>query len=282
MTIPQLSAYTVDVNGCSVYTRAGGVRGTPGRAPAVGVDRTTPFVLVHGAVISGRYMVPTALRLAARHRVLIPDLPGFGASDDPAHPLDVPGLACALRDWMAAAGIARAHLLGNSMGAQVIADLAVQHPHLVASLVLVGPTVDRSARTRMQQLWRLAHDAFLERPSLIPLHLRDIVRAGWRFATSALDIALEDRIEDKLPHVQAPVLIVCGDRDPLAPEEWCRWLAAQSPTAHLEVLRGPHALNYSRPDELSACIEAWMQNSWPQPVTPGRPASRGSGRSARA
>ena len=80
-----------------------------------------------------------------------------------------------------AAGIERAHLLGNSMGAQVIADFAVHQPHRAASLVLVGPTVDRSARTRTQQLWRLANDAYRERPSLIPLHLRDIVRAGWRF-----------------------------------------------------------------------------------------------------
>jgi 2-hydroxy-6-oxonona-2,4-dienedioate hydrolase len=243
---PPLSGFRLDVDGGSVFARAGGP------------DGTTPFVLVHGAVISGRYMVPTAQRLATAHRVFIPDLPGFGVSEDPAQPLDVAGLARALRHWMAAAGIARAHLLGNSMGAQVIAELAAHHPQLVASLVLVGPTVDRTARTRFQQLWRLAQDALRERPSLIPLHLRDIMRAGWQFATSALDFALADRIEDKLPHVAAPVLIVCGDRDPLAPESWCRWLATQAPASHVEVIPGPHALNYSRPDALVDCIERWM------------------------
>ncbi|MBA3889335.1 MAG: alpha/beta hydrolase [Gemmatimonadaceae bacterium] len=261
MTHPSLSAYVLDVGGGSVFTRAGGGVPTIGSSAALGNPDGgdgMPIVMVHGAVISGRYMVPTARRLAVMHRVLIPDLPGFGASDDPAQPLDVPGLAGALHDWMAAAGIGRAHLLGNSMGAQVIADLAVRWPDAVASLVLVGPTVDRAARTRMQQLWRLAHDAFLERPSLIPLHLRDIVRAGWRFATSALDIALDDRIEEKLAHVRAPVLIVCGDRDPLAPQAWCRWLGTQSPTARLEILEGPHALNYSRPAELAECVERWI------------------------
>lgn len=269
MTPPRLSTYALDVGGLAIFTREGG------RAPSGGADASqaddggvhehdaderdaTPLVLVHGAVISGRYMVPTGARLAERHRVFIPDLPGFGESEDPPHPLDVPGLASALRDWLVAAGIERAHFVGNSLGAQVIVDHAVRCPGSVASLVLVGPTVDRAARTRVQQLWRLAHDALLERPSLIPLHLRDIVRAGWRFATSALDIALDDRIEDKLPNVAAPVLIVCGDRDPLAPEEWCRWLATQSPNAHLEVLQGPHALNYSRPVELAACVEEWI------------------------
>lgn len=237
-----------------MFARAGGVaRG--------GHGQSVPIVLVHGAVISGRYMVPTAVRLAAGHRVFIPDLPGFGASDDPSHPLDVPGLARALRDWMAAAGIAHAHLLGNSLGAQVIADLAAREPQVAASLVLVGPTVDRAARTRVRQLWRLALDAPRERPSLILLHLRDIVRAGWRFATAALDIALDDRIEANLKHVHAPVLIVCGSRDPLAPEAWCRWLAKQAPAARLEVIAGPHALNYSRPDELARCVEQWIAGS---------------------
>lgn len=263
MTTSRLSEYTVDVGGCSVFTRAGGAArgaGTPSAQAGSDADHDgTPFVLVHGAVISGRYMVPTASRLAATRHVFVPDLPGFGVSDDPPQPLDIPQLALALRDWMDAAGIARAHLLGNSMGAQVIADLAVHHPARAASLVLVGPTVDRSARTRLQQLWRLALDAPRERLSLIPLHVRDIVRAGWRFATSTLDIALDDRIEDKLPRVSAPTLIVCGDRDPLAPERWCRWLAGQSPTAHVEVIPGPHALNYSRPDELVACVERWME-----------------------
>lgn len=217
-----------------------------------------PIVLVHGAVVSGRYMMPTAERLAATHEVLVPDLPGFGASESPARPLDVPGLADALIGILDAYGVERAWLLGNSMGAQVIVDAAARHPGRVAGLVLVGPTVDRSARSRTRQLWRLAKDAFRERPSLIPLHIADIFRAGWLFAVSSLDVALEDRIEEKLPLVTAPVLLVCGSRDPLAPPAWCEWLASRSPRTVLETIEGPHALNYSRPEELTRHVLAWL------------------------
>ena len=254
MKTARLAGHTIQVGGLGMFTRVGGEAGA-------GPD---PIVLVHGAVVSGRYMVPTAERLAVSHRVLVPDLPGFGHSEDPARPLRVPELASALLAWLDAAGVARAHIVGNSLGAQVAVAAAQAAPHRVGSLILVGPTVDREARTRVRQLWRLAKDAPRERWSLIPLHLRDILRAGWRFAASTLDIALEDRIEERLAVVRVPTLIVCGSSDPLAPEEWCRWLAGVSPMASVQVLEGPHALNYSRPDTLAACVHAWLSGLTPR------------------
>lgn len=254
MTAAPLSGRTIAVGGLGMFTRAGG-------EATAGADA---LVFVHGAVVSGRYMVPTAERLAASHRVLVPDLPGFGESEDPPEPLRVPGLAAALLAWLDAAGVARAHLIGNSLGAQVVVAAACAAPERVASLILVGPTVDRDARTRVRQLWRLAKDVPRERWSLIPLHLRDLVRAGWRFAASTLDIALEDHIEDGLARVAARTLIVCGSHDPLAPEPWCRWLAGVSPTASVQVLEGPHALNYSRPGALAACVHAWVSSVTPR------------------
>jgi 2-hydroxy-6-oxonona-2,4-dienedioate hydrolase len=53
-------------------------------------------VLVHELVVSARYMIPAMKRLALRHRVYAPDLPGFGKSGKPAHVPGVPGLSDAL------------------------------------------------------------------------------------------------------------------------------------------------------------------------------------------
>ena len=47
------------------------------------------WVLVHGLAVSHRYLMPTAHPLAARHPVVVPDLPGFGLSDKPPTALDV-------------------------------------------------------------------------------------------------------------------------------------------------------------------------------------------------
>jgi 2-hydroxy-6-oxonona-2,4-dienedioate hydrolase len=137
-------------------------------------------VLVHGFVVSSSYMVPTARRLRPRWRVLAPDLPGFGASDHPGEPRTVSGLADALAGWMRARGLPSATLLGNSLGCEVVVDLAVRYPELAEQLVLVGPTVDPAARSIARQLGRLLLDAPRERTSLIGLHVRDWFRAGPR------------------------------------------------------------------------------------------------------
>src|SRR5436190_2195210 len=78
-----------------------------------------PVVLVHGLVVSSRYMLPLAERLADHAHVYAPDLPGFGKSDHPERPLDIAGLADGLAAWMHVTGIPRAALIGNSMGCQV-------------------------------------------------------------------------------------------------------------------------------------------------------------------
>jgi 2-hydroxy-6-oxonona-2,4-dienedioate hydrolase len=112
-----------------------------------------PVVLVHGLVVSSLYMEPTAERLAPFHRVFAPDLPGFGRSDKPSRALSVAGLADALGAWMDAEGLERAVLVGNSLGCQVIAEMAARAPHRAAGVVLTGPTVEPSgphARTAVQ------------------------------------------------------------------------------------------------------------------------------------
>ncbi len=119
----------------------------------------TPIVLVHGLSVSSRYMVPTAKRLAPFRQVFAPDLPGFGRSDKPQHILSVPELADTLIGWMDMYGIAQATLLGNSMGCQIIADIALRYPNRLDRAIFVGPTMDRAARTMPQQALRLAHDA---------------------------------------------------------------------------------------------------------------------------
>jgi pimeloyl-ACP methyl ester carboxylesterase len=82
-----------------------------GRASRRRAQRRAEVVLVHGLGLSGRYMLPVAACLAARYRVLRPDLPGFGDSGHPARVLDVPALADALAAWMRAMSLRRAALI---------------------------------------------------------------------------------------------------------------------------------------------------------------------------
>jgi pimeloyl-ACP methyl ester carboxylesterase len=238
----------VPVGAWAVHTRAFGSAAAP------------PVVLVHGLVISSRYMVPTAERLAGDFRVLAPDLPGFGRSSKPARALDVPALADALLAWMDALALPEAVLVGNSLGSQVVVDLAVRHPARVPCMVLSGPTIDPYARSAAVQVARLLLvDAPQERLSLIPLHLRDTFRAGLPRAWATLRHALEDRVEAKLPQVQAPTLVVRGERDPVVSPRWAEEAAALLPFGRLAVIPGaPHAVNYSAPDAFARLVRGFV------------------------
>ena len=66
------------------------VNGVPVHSVSLANGPASPgphFVLVHGLGMSCRYMLPMAELLAASGTVHVPDLPGFGRSGKPAHPL---------------------------------------------------------------------------------------------------------------------------------------------------------------------------------------------------
>ena len=230
------------------------------RAGAVPPRCTTPtVVLVHGQVISSLYMVPTARRLAPHYPVLAPDLPGFGLSDKPRRVLSIPELADALAAWMQAVGLHSAALVANSLGCQVVVDLAVRRPEMVEALVLSGPTMDPEARSPWPQVGRWLRDWSGERPSLGLAHLRDFALAGPRRSLRTFRHALADRIEDKLPGVQAPSLVVRGERDPIAPQRWTERVAGLLPRGRLIVIPdGPHCVNYSTPGAFVRVVRAFL------------------------
>lgn len=216
-------------------------------------------ILVHGLVISGLYMVPTAELLAPHYQIYVPDLPGFGESEKPRTYLDVEGLSEALARWMGAAGLKRAALVGNSFGCQVIADLIARRPNLVERAVLQGPTIDPQRRSTARQVWRFLINSPLEPLSLSSIMLRDYARAGSRRAIATVRYALRDKIEEKLPHIQVPTLVVRGSRDAIVPQRWAEETVRLLPDGRLTVISGAaHTLNYSAPQRFARVIRTFL------------------------
>lgn len=223
---------------------------------SIGIDRNRhKVVCVHGLGASSRYFRPLAQALAGDTRVAAMDLPGFGRTPGPAKALDIRGLSTALAGWLRAQGTERPVLVANSLGCQVVVDLAVHSPDLMGPVVLIGPTMDAEARSVLRQAWRLARDVPHESPSLIPLLTVDYARCGVRRYLGTLYAGLDDRIERKLHRVQVPALVVRGALDPIAPRRWAGELAAGLPYGrYAEVAGVGHAVNWSAPAPLAELI----------------------------
>ena len=213
------------------------------------------LVLVHGLGVSSRYMVPAAERLALSHNVFAPDLPGFGRSESPRDFFSIGEQAHALGDWINASGIRTPVLVGHSYGCQVVVELAMQRPTCAMALVLSAPTVENSRRSIIGEARRLVADVPRERLGLLPIVVRDYVRAGPRRILFTLRDAISDRIEDKLPRMSIPTLFVRGGRDPIVSARWIAFLAGQMRGAAVVTLEGAaHALNFSAAEEFAAAV----------------------------
>ena len=216
-------------------------------------------VLVHGVLVSSRYMVPTAERLVPHARVWAPDLPGYGRSDKPARVLDVPELADALGAWMRAVGLERANLVGNSFGCQIAADFAARYPERVERLVLLGPTVDPRARSLLRTAGRWLMNVPLEPVSLDLVVARDFLDMGPRRTIGIIRHMLRDRIEAKLPLVQAPTLVVRGSRDTTVPQRWAEESTRLLPRGQLAIIPGAaHTVNYYAPGAVARLVLAFL------------------------
>lgn len=209
-------------------------------------------------------MVPLAKLLAPHRRAYAPDLPGFGKSQHPPQILNIPELAAALASWMDFFAIERAVLLGNSVGCQIIADFALRFPARVDRAVFVGPTVDRVGRTLPEQARRLLVNVAREPLSSILTQARDYWACGLRRTLGTFRYALADPIEQKLPHMHMPTLIMRGSNDPIGPQRWCEELAGLLPDGRLLVIPGaPHAANYDAPAQLARATLAFLGNELP-------------------
>jgi 2-hydroxy-6-oxonona-2,4-dienedioate hydrolase len=223
-------------------------------------NREPVIVLVHGLLVSSRYMLPTAHRLATTYSVLIPDLPGWGRSSKPQRVLTVSELADALVAWFDAVGLERPVLVANSFGCQIVADLAARYPDRVALMVLLGPTVDPWARSLWKIVGRWLLDVPLEPPGLGLVILRDLVDMGLPRLGATIRRMLEDRIERKLPMVAAPTLVVRGALDTTVSRRWAALAARLLPDGDLvEIPRKAHTVNYNAPDDVMTIVQGFVE-----------------------
>jgi 2-hydroxy-6-oxonona-2,4-dienedioate hydrolase len=224
-----------------------------------GPSEDVPVVLVHGLVVSSAYHVPLAERLAPRFAVHAPDLPGFGRSDKPWPPLDTRQLGKALAGWLDARSLHGAAIVANSYGCQIAAEALLPDTRLASRLVLLGPTMDPRARRADRQLARFWREQRVQSPALKRLLFREYVTAGPRRAVATFQHAMHDAIEDKLPFLDLPTLVVRGSRDPHVPPAWAREVARHLPRAEvLELPGATHAVNHDMPLQTARVIARFL------------------------
>ena len=261
--------------------------------PAPGAD-TRPVFMVHGFRGDHHGLLRIAAALPHR-RVLIPDLPGFGAGA----PLPGRHDTAAYADFVAAA-LDRLDLgpdtvlLGHSFGSIIASAFTARNPGRVDALVLVNPICEpalegpRGIASKAAELYYRAGAALPEPLGLALLRNGAVVRGSsmlmaktrdrglrrWihaqhdayfsafssrRVVLEAFQASIADTVRDVAGGLRLPVLLIAAERDDLGSVAGQRKLAAAMPDAELHVLPGVgHLVHYERPDAAGDLIEGFL------------------------
>jgi pimeloyl-ACP methyl ester carboxylesterase len=234
-----------------------------------------PVVLLHGGAGSWQHWIRTVPAFSGTHRVIVPDLPGFGESADAPAPPSVPGIAD-----IVAAGLERLlgprasyDLVGFSFGASVGGHVALLHGERVRSLTLVGPGGLVRARTPivLERVRDKEGEARVEahRTNLSRLMIADTARIDalalaiqdWNTRHVRLDspaLIVSRPLAQSLPQLHVPMNAIWGERDQIAYytlEERIAALRALCPTVELRILPGTgHWAAYESADAFNATL----------------------------
>lgn len=160
---------TIEVNGSSIHYRESGHAADP------------PLFLVHGLFADSTTVQSLATALAARFRVIAPDMLGHGRSTHPAE-FSLADQGRALDGLVSALGYDAAAVLGISMGSYVSAQAAVLEPPRISRLVLVVGKAHGTTSSVAAYAARRGFDLSTAEPEEM---LAFMAEAIWSPATSA-------------------------------------------------------------------------------------------------
>ena len=245
--------------------------GPYGDSPA----KTNPIVLLHQTPRSVDEFAEVIPQLAAEHRVLAVDNPGYGCSDRPAEPPEVEdyaGVIVALLDHLE---IPAAHLVGHHTGAVVAIEIAAAHPERACRLVLSGAVyLDAETRTELGAFfaqWRVQPDGshltekwarfnrWTDDPAIVQRALVDLLRAGERSEDGHFAIA-RYRMEDRLSLVHSPALLLFGRKDPFGYTEKSQIFEQTLPESRTAFLDGGVFLPSEEPEAFAGMVTSYLDS----------------------
>lgn len=219
--------------------------------------------------------------LAPRYRVLSVDPRGSGLSESPDHPYTAATAAADVGAVLDAAGVERAHLVGQSMGGMIAQDFTLAAPERVRSLTLVSTyaAIDTWSRRVLAGRRGLIEAGGLPLQFSISVFFVFSPRAfrqipefiegiETRLATNPpdeaaylrqIDFCLGHDARAGLPQVTAPTLVVAGREDFITSAIQNRELAAMIPGARYEEFDDcSHGLIWERPERFGKVLAAFL------------------------
>jgi len=249
--------------------------------PSAPADKPV-MLCIHGFSSTAFEYSLLALELAPDMRVIAPDLPGSGLSYKPETGYSIDFFIGIIREFRDAIGVGRVLLLGHSLGGQIALAYARTYPGDVEKLILISPYGLKGAEgnffqwlaqseffidlalafhNRLFLRWGLHHFAYHNSDRVdrcIEAYLEDtLFEHGGKKALAAVckQVLGEEPVDDLLPEIRHPALLIWGTEDRILDYRWSRQFLTL--LSHAELATIPlcgHAPMAERPAETAAAI----------------------------
>ena len=242
---------------------------------------TNTLVLIHGFASRGSVFKAQVQALKDSYHIIVPDLPGSGASQTNGSFESIADYARLIDFILDAEGLQRVTVFGHSMGGYIALALAELHPELINGLGLIHSTAfadneeKKSNRLKAIDLME-RHGGYSFLKTMIPAlfgegfkkefpdKIKDIIEENRDFETTTLQHyyqIMHDRLDktDLLKRLDIPFLFVSGTEDKAAPAGDLTVQAALPAVAMMEVLQGAgHMGLLERPKRMTHIMEAFI------------------------
>ncbi len=205
------------------------------------------------------------------------------AVDLPGHPRGkgcdtISGYAAFVTRRIVKGKLARAVLVGHSMGGAITIEVALARPQLLAGIVLVGS----GARLRVTPIIRDEVMRDYPRAAEVIAEWAHSPRADAKLKMASVQELLEvpatvthgdfqacDRFDtmEEISRILLPTLIVCGEEDRLTPVKYSQYMKDRIPDSRLVIIpEAGHSVMLEKPEELNAALRAFIFDLRSSPV----------------
>lgn len=223
------------------------------RGPA---DARATVLLLHGWGVDGSIYHLITDHLSDRFRMVVPDLPGFGGSQEPPAPWTLDDYADFVERFAGKLGLREVVGMGHSNGGRILIKLLSRSasPLSIRKAVLIDSAGVKPRHGPGYYLKIYAFKTakvFFRLPGIRSLFPHAVEKAGKRFGSAdyakasplmrqCMVLALQEDLTPLLPHIAVPTLLLWGKDDTATPLSDGKRMEALIPDAGLVELPGGH------------------------------------------
>lgn len=227
-----------------------------------------PLLILHGwGSNSGRWQKVGELLAESGVKVIIPDLPGFGNSQEPSLAWSLDDYCEFIQEFIKLLNLEKFYLLGHSFGGALAVKCSLKFPEKIDKLILVSAACFRRSSFKKKLLYIVSK--IFKVFSLIPF----VKKAFYKFIVGKSDYSytrgimkdiylkiIKEDLSDILLQVRVPTIIIWGENDDVTKIKDARLINEKIKDSRLEIISDAnHDLNTKAPKELSKSIKQFLK-----------------------